>query len=320
MGKIAFSLPRISTSAKYGRGQYSQKGPTCWYYAAKILSKLHNNTGRAGLRQLHWVRKAIGEVSDLAPYLGEEASEDPQRVLERITFLETHFRTWIKHYEDVRDNEILKPSRTYENKVREAATLAFRFRLGVPDYATAKRKLAEMAAAKVKLAQAADLTRFTLLNAFAPGLFTRRNVVAATLTSAAVEKILRKWGPFYASGQVWTGSRNVVALVELGGNTFGADTIGAVDHFEDGSHAVLVCGMDTDTDTIYYKDPNNTAQVRSIAYGTFHGGWNVGGTCTVITMTCPDRNDQYAADGGCQHTMQAIVLNSISEMFGIMFG
>lgn len=320
MGEIAFSLPRISTDAKYGSGRYKQKGPTCWYYAAKILSKLHNNTGRDGLRQLHWVRKAIGEVSDLAPYLGEEANEDPEQVLARVTFLEGHFKRWIKHYEDVRDNENLKVSRFYDNYVREASTLAFRFRLGIPDYNTAKRKLAEMTAAKTKLAQIGDLTRITLLNAFAPGLFTRRNVVADTLTSAAVEEILRKWGPFYASGQVWTASSNVVELVELGGNTFGADTIGAVDHFEDGSHAVLVCGMNTNTETIYYKDPNNTAQVRSIAYDAFRRGWDVGGTCTVITMTCPDRNDQYEGDGGCQHAMQAAVLNSYTEAFGNLFG
>ena len=320
MGEIAFSLPRISTSAKYGSGQFSQKGPTCWYYAAKILSKLHNNTGRAGLRELHWVRKAIGEVSDLASYLGEEASEDPDQVLQRITFLETHYKQWIKHYEDVRDNEMLRLSRFYDNKLRETATLAFRFRLGVPDYDTAKRKLAEITAAKTKLAQAADLTRFTLLNAFAPGLFTRRSVAADTLTSTAVEKVLRKWGPFYASGQVWTSSRNVALLAELGGNTFGADTIGAVDHFEEGSHAVLVCGIDSVSETLYYKDPNNTAQVRSIAYSVFHRGWSVDGNCTVITITCPNRADQYDGEGGCQHTSQAIVLNSRSDMFGALFG
>ncbi|MEO8379552.1 MAG: papain-like cysteine protease family protein [Acidobacteriota bacterium] len=319
MGTIAFQLPRIADRPSLGNARYAQLGPTCWYYAAKVLAKLHGFSDR--LKQLHWVRRAISEISDLERYLGEDATEDIAQVIQRVGFEIARYKQWIDYYEGIRDNPVSRLSRFHDNKVREAATLAFRFRLGQPDYATARRKYAAMVLAKAKLEQVNSVARYDLLNGFVPGVFVRSEVDAGTLPAANVEKILRKWGPFYASGNLWASSRDTVPLDHLASGVFGNDSRAAVtvDHFEEGAHAIVVTGINVQTNVLYYKDPNNTAQVREISYPVFHTGWTRGGQCVLITVTCPTHHVSQEAKGGCLHTAQTIGLDSEEVVIGSLF-
>ena len=65
-----YNVPKI---AEYKKGlpdegiQYAQKGPTCWYYAAKMMLKFHGMTEPAHekydeFKTVHELRKALTKL------------------------------------------------------------------------------------------------------------------------------------------------------------------------------------------------------------------------------------------------------------------
>lgn len=326
MGTILFDTPRIADKPKNDSTgtRYQQKGPTCWYYAAKMLTKLHRvrDGGSIDLRALHWVRKILTELDLDAGLIGEDQTESLTRIRGRLQAERDWRQEAIDEYDRLVAFSREIPGADYPKHRVRLQTTRIKMKFGVQSVDAARTKLEEVKRALAQMKTATDMNRYSLLQKFAAGLFEKHEVATAALsTPESVEKLLRNWGPFYASGHLFSRRQNRRDIdTSLMSPAMRSDALAEVLRLENDPHAVVVTGINTASGTIYYKDPNRTDQIRVTPYSRFIANWPAGSTnCTVIVLKCPERADALKGQGGCPHTSQVIQLDTEQVILGSLW-
>ncbi|WP_321888589.1 hypothetical protein [Paraburkholderia bannensis] len=272
---LIYDVPRIGLHYKFG-----QRGPTCWYYAAKMLLKFHDLYDKADrsadsiyeqMKTLHELRRSFTETrktSNAQSVIGLQMNSARMQAYNRA----------IAH---LSSKASLTPAQKKQlDTLREAE----------PDQRIAR---IDKAIALLEKDALADMGRLEILQSFISGGYFCKINREQYLKPEDVESLLERWGPFYTGG-------SVVASVktDTGELTTSGDRIISVTEFKaTGSHAIVVCGADDKL--VYYKDPHNSSELRTMDLHKFHAGLDTDVSDFLIAIHC---NLPYDPDnGGCVH-------------------
>lgn len=295
---ILFDVPRTANG-----NNFIQKGPTCWYYAAKMLVSMHNLRATAEFdrqwKSLHEVRKVISELSSDS-YLGGEPSEDLSWLRGRLGAAHEQHRRLVDAIEETNN----WPHGWYRTHERKKRITILNMKLGI-DLEKAIRERIALHTARENMNLAQGMNRHGLLEGFMPGVFVQGSMPVADCTIEVVENKLRTTGPFYASGDVWSKRDDRRERTGHSAMILNDSRVEVSKLAVDSAHAVVVAGVVGKQ--IYYKDPNNSSEIRIIDFEAFKTGWGRSGTCYFIDVACP--NHVHGQIGGCAHTAPLVLHN-----------
>jgi hypothetical protein len=275
---ILYNLPRIGNNAN----KFAQKGPTCWYYAAKMILKFHGKYHKgdkvhAQFKVLHEVRKIMTELdADTIEEMKQgltATSEKCEKKIAGLKALAAKEQLSEKQKQSVKDLLAAKPQ---QRKDRIAKALKL-----------------------IEEEELETLDRLDLLTTFvAEAGFTKINKEQFAKPED-VEGLLLRWGPFYTGGSVVATTKvDTGQKVKTGKRPDAEDRIVSVTQFKPtGSHAIVVCGAKDDL--VYYKDPQGTDEVRSMKLELFHKGLDTDAADFIIALHCTDGWD--ADEANCAH-------------------
>ena len=316
MPRVFYAVPHIGASNT--DRMYSQKGPTCWYYAAKMLLKYHGLLDPR-VESIYRSFKALSQLRKELTKLGEQG-------------IKTHIKLGNKYAVDPMVTQLNKANVAVAEE-RRLKKLEIRQLLN--SLATVSKVASSMLSAQF-LKEMSDLllslnkdldkieTRLSDINRTISVLSRRRHEVVygcSLLTTffqpnffTAVEIpwgkakwqktadelyfVLDNNGPVYAVGDL---------LIEQGAKTsFGPLDVSyaTTTAFKaNAPHAILVVGIDTDADYVYYKDPNFSnsvlkAKVSEFMHALSHT-WLGGSPSLYGTVKCP-KFDAHGAEY-CEH-------------------
>ena len=271
---ILYKVPRIGT-AKTG---FKQKGPTCWYYAAKMLLKFHDLYDKSN--DAYQEFKALHELRSVLTRYDYDTRKDSVEALKQA----------IKKcsvYEDLKKRE---PTLNEKQK----ANLKYLQDWVRGNDVEVKRERIQSAIETLEEMENGDLSRLELLMSFVPSAQFASIPVDQYKSADQIEDLLERWGPFYSGGHVVAAKGNMQARGDLGG-----DHLVYVKEFEKkGSHAILVIGAKGDD--VYYKDPNGTDEIRVIERAKFFAGIDRDASDAMIGIWCQQMNIQ---EGRCIHQL-----------------
>lgn len=267
MPSIIYKVPFIGASNDDRR--YAQKGPTCWYYAGKMLMKYHDVIHKK-YDAIYQSYKALSQVRKLMTSLGMEERKTAMigrdyRVDKLVELLNKQSVMTAKHLAslvnaDAKHSKALqqavagKDSQAAGNASRDLGTLLGKM-------ADMKKKQAALQEAIRILGKAAGrhISHNALLDFFLGStLFVPVPPLGGTWNKTVTElyHVLNHFGPVWAAGDLTataytdTKGESDYQVTAIGGQQYG--------------HAVVVVGVNTELKTVYYQDPNASDRVCSI--------------------------------------------------------
>jgi hypothetical protein len=100
-------------------------------------------------------------------------------------------------------------------------------------------------------------------------------------------EMLVKYGPIYASGGL-----TCTVRPNDGGNLHIDRAIAVSEFTAEGRHAVVIAGL-SDAETVFYKDPNNTDEIKCVPYQMFMAADDL----QFLTIRCKSRTFVRGSDG-----------------------
>jgi hypothetical protein len=292
---IIYDLPRIGNE---GDG-FKQKGPTCWYYASKMLLKFHDKLSDKSsqtyiqFKKLHELRKALTS-------LGSEdhnARSNKDKVKAAL--------------EDMKNKlpKLIPDPGLFADHIKK-----------VYDYLASENARVDEAIKMVDAIQDDWSKRISLLAGFVPAAGFRRYEASHVFASRqTLEDALRQNGPMYLGGslsisakvkknpeptaeqkefaKVMFGDEKMVPIERVSvdrDKTFkagkvqssGDELLEVIELKADSSHAVALCGIDEET--VFYKDPNGSHKLLSLPFDTMKA--NATGVITLECQNCTHKN------------------------------
>jgi hypothetical protein len=270
---ILYKVPRIGAEPTF-----KQKGPTCWYYAAKMLLKFHNLYDKSDDAYNEF--KALHELwSVLTRYDFDTRKESVEAFKAQIKKCNAY--TMLKKRQDSLTPNQKKSLQDIEEWVKG-------------NDIDAKRERIEGAIKTLKEMASGDLPRLELLMSFVPNAGFASIPVDQYQTDDQIEDLLERRGPFYSGGHVVAAKGSLEPRGDLGG-----DHLVYVKGFEEkGSHAIIVIGANGND--VYYKDPNGSDQIRMIDRKKFFAGIDREASDAMIGIWCKEMNID---EGRCIHQL-----------------
>jgi hypothetical protein len=273
---IAYDIPRIGEKS----GTFGQQGPTCWYYAAKMLMKFHemhkNPKTELQMKPFHELRKILSEM------VVHQEREDPRAVQKNLEESLDRLDAKIKKEEANITLLMGKDAEKFKSHIEKLRAEKAANEKRLPNIKRAIETLDKKIQDEMKRA---ELIRTFVSDAN----IDFRDLQIDWSQPADIEKQLERWGPFYASGGLSSVQAN---RTETGTMTKdGGDSVVAVkDITVDSAHAVVVAGIKGGE--LYYKDPTGSNELRFISLAKFSTG-----ASKAITVNC-----FYGREtGGCIH-------------------
>jgi hypothetical protein len=316
---VVYDVPRFSQKTT------AQKGPTCWYYALKMLLKFHElfdrgskepenplevlhalrkvatlNNLRGGTRQLydpstkrlrHPLDGRLAELEATQKKALAPARDDPKQQLDPA------FPPAIAAYLRARENEAL------------ASQIAHVKDLIQKDLDPARMKpVIALIEKKIEKNMEKELSRYDYLSFALPHIKFRQ--IPNPENAGMLEQSLRRFGPMYASGSLSimkvepdasgsSGSNErLVAVKELGG---------------EGSHAVVIAGV-SEQEEVFFKDPNRADELQCVHFRHFIASrrWRL----QLVAIDCANRGDKPAGlrnpfRNSCIHCRQRLITEKV---------
>lgn len=309
MPMVIYDVPFIGASNK--ERQYSQKGPTCWYYATKMLFRFHELlNGRAD--QLYESWKALSELRKVLTMLGMENIKSvmtggayrADSILPHLTEANVGIARDIKKYEQEKEKlrrritELSQEAKPLSGDIKQHAFLA------LAEYGEKIDKLKRRASAlSVATQHVSKLRKECLLgNRFVNLFFNPPAFIGVPIpdgksewqrTELELYKVLSNYGPVYAGGDLgWASASRQggdIEVAEIGGHANG--------------HAVAVVGVDTYHHKVYYKDPNASNSVCVVDFKKFIAKVEFRQVGTELSLFAAVKCDRFDSHGTeyCEH-------------------
>lgn len=319
--KIYYDVPSIGTAAN----GWAQTGPTCWYYATKMLLRFHETIDpQAGpfygnlkalkiFRDVYVQSKTVDfgvAVAERKDRYGRLAAvqEARQQVHASASRKAAYYHRKLRELLANLDNPffssafipqaIAELTEIVEVHQRKLQRIEQAFALDGEEIA----QLRQFLDALVKVGPLHEDWNMKFVRAFFPEAFFLEIEYRNGLTEfGAVYELLEKWGPLLMAG--WVSSAGGIAPL---------DGYHEVKQFSDtGRHVIVLTGIDTETGIVEFKDPNFSSRICWCHYHELIvriDGADLGKQISVFTAV------RCAEHGNCAHMQRRKRNESFAEV------
>ena len=252
----------------------AQKGPTCWYYASRLVREFHQLTS-------HWNPDANAEV---------------EKAISNVRKFETRFDLILDKVGD------RVPKETELNGIKGLLDDLMPKPIPVPEWL---QMVKDFYAGGVQKGRDQLFDLMTTWNRFSKlGTSTSEGIWAkygftfqdGDMDPNTLSLRVWSWGPLLASGEFCAGKHGE-SEVSLAGDV----TVRLTTQFESGDHVIVLCGVGIlgERAAVFYHDPNYPAVCRAMYYDTYEARRNKKARLGMIP--CRELN--------CHHVENGMVLN-----------
>lgn len=266
---ILYRIPPIGNEAN----RYAQKGPTCWYFAAKMLLKFHqklekreDNLVYEQFKQLHELRKVLTDLGEGFEVLAKT----------RMSQTYNNTRAWTREEvnADIEKARLVLVScnvdeATIRSMLEELEARSEEKISRNPDPVRVERMRKAVEILNEKISD--RLGRLELLSNFVPdaGFISLESNFS---NGDDIEAILRKYGPVYAGGGLTLVTRvkmteAFLTAAEEGKGVSVSDLEYIYEPKSDSAHALVISGIRGDS--VFCVDPNASNKQVEIDLAAF---------------------------------------------------